>query len=65
MLGGGRGDATSFAGRVAFASYLGNTLRYDVETAAGLVLKVDIRDPWHHELLRGGRSRCSSASRPR
>jgi putrescine transport system ATP-binding protein len=41
-------------GRVAFASYLGNTLRYDVETFGGPVLKVDVRDPWHHELLPPG-----------
>jgi ABC-type Fe3+/spermidine/putrescine transport system ATPase subunit len=40
-----------FDGRVAFASYLGNTLRYDVETAGGLVLKVDVGDPWHHQPL--------------
>jgi ABC-type Fe3+/spermidine/putrescine transport system ATPase subunit len=38
-------------GRVAFVSYLGNTLRYDIETAAGPILKVDIRDPWHHDPL--------------
>jgi iron(III) transport system ATP-binding protein len=42
-------------GRVALAAYLGNTLRYDVETPAGLVLKVDVRDPWHHDLLPAGR----------
>jgi ABC-type Fe3+/spermidine/putrescine transport system ATPase subunit len=41
-------------GRVALAAYLGNTLRYDVETASGLVLKVDVRDPWHHDLLPAG-----------
>ena len=41
-------------GRVALAAYLGNTLRYDVETAAGLVLKVDVRDPWHHDVLPTG-----------
>ena len=40
-----------FDGRVIFASYLGSTLRYDVETAAGLVLKVDVGDSWHHEPL--------------
>ena len=34
---------------MAFASYLGDTLRYDVETEAGLVLKVDMRDSWHHD----------------
>src|SRR5262249_5374842 len=40
-----------FEGRVIFASYLGNALRYDVATATGLVLKVDVGDPWHHEPL--------------
>jgi iron(III) transport system ATP-binding protein len=43
-------------GRVAFTSYLGNTLRYDVETDAGLVLKADIRDPWHHDPMPVGRA---------
>ena len=43
-------------GRVALGAYLGNTLRYDVETAAGLVLKVDVRDPWHHDPLPTGRA---------
>jgi hypothetical protein len=42
-------------GRVRLAAYLGNTLRYDVETATGLVLKVDVGDPWHHEVLPAGR----------
>jgi iron(III) transport system ATP-binding protein len=45
---GGDGE-NAFDGRVTFASYLGNTLRYDVETASGLVLKADVRDPWHHD----------------
>ncbi len=40
-------------GRVTLASYLGNTLRYDVE-AGGATLKADIRDPWHHEPLAVG-----------
>jgi ABC-type Fe3+/spermidine/putrescine transport system ATPase subunit len=44
------------AGRIALASYLGNTLRYDVETAKGLTLKADIRDPWHHDPLAPGES---------
>jgi iron(III) transport system ATP-binding protein len=42
-------------GRVAIASYLGNTLRYDVETPAGVLLKVDVGDAWHHEPLAVGR----------
>jgi len=41
----------SFKGKVAFAAYLGNTLRYDVEVGQGIVLKADVRDPWHHEQL--------------
>jgi spermidine/putrescine ABC transporter ATP-binding subunit len=48
------GDANAVAGRVALVSYLGNTLRYDVEVD-GQVLKADIRDPWHHEPLPLGR----------
>ena len=43
-------------GRVSLAAYLGNTLRYDVETAAGLVLKVDVRDPWYHDPMPAGRA---------
>jgi hypothetical protein len=39
---------------VALASYLGNTLRYDVETPAGLLFKVDVRDAWHHRPLAVG-----------
>jgi spermidine/putrescine transport system ATP-binding protein len=42
------------AGRVGLISYLGNTLRYDIEAAAGPTLKVDIRDPWHHDALAAG-----------
>jgi ABC-type Fe3+/spermidine/putrescine transport system ATPase subunit len=45
-----------FDGRVAVGSYLGNTLRYDVETAAGLRLKVAVGDAWHHEPLAVGRA---------
>jgi len=44
-------SSNRLAGRITLASYLGNTLRYDVETAGGPVLKADIRDPWHHEPL--------------
>lgn len=42
-------DGNVIRGRVTFASYLGNTLRYDVEADRGQVVKADIRDPWHHE----------------
>lgn len=36
-------------GRIAFAAYLGHTLRYDVDLGQSVVFKVDIRDLWHHE----------------
>jgi ABC-type Fe3+/spermidine/putrescine transport system ATPase subunit len=49
------GGGNRVAGTVSLVSYLGNTLRYDVETESGLVLKADIRDPWHHEPLPVGR----------
>ncbi len=42
-------DCNRVQGRIGFAAYLGNTLRYDVELGQGMIFKVDIRDPWHHE----------------
>jgi len=45
-----------FEGRVVVASYLGSTLRYDIETPAGLVLQVDVRDAWHHRRLAVGQA---------
>jgi spermidine/putrescine ABC transporter ATP-binding subunit len=39
------------SGQIAFAAYLGNTLRYDVDLGQGIIFKVDVRDPWHHEQL--------------
>ena len=47
----GAGPENTFEGRVVLASYLGSTLRYDVEVAGRVVLKVDVGDPWHHEVL--------------
>ena len=49
------GEDNVVRGRVAFVSYLGNTLRYDLEAGNGHVLKVDVRDAWHHEPLPVGR----------
>ncbi|MBI2002076.1 MAG: ABC transporter ATP-binding protein [candidate division NC10 bacterium] len=45
------GESNVLKGKITFASYLGNTLRYDVEVGEGVVFKVDIRDPWHHQEL--------------
>lgn len=44
------------SGQIVFAAYLGNTLRYDVDLGQGIIFKVDVRDPWHHELLSMGTS---------
>ncbi|HET7730608.1 MAG TPA: ABC transporter ATP-binding protein [Usitatibacter sp.] len=44
-------DENSVRGRVAFAAYLGNTLRYDVDLGGGITFKADDRDPWHHEAM--------------
>jgi iron(III) transport system ATP-binding protein len=56
----GPGDGNVVRGRISLASYLGNTLRYDVEAPDGQILKADVRDPWHHELLPVGREVAAS-----
>jgi iron(III) transport system ATP-binding protein len=50
----GTSAENTFEGRVVLAAYLGSTLRYDVEVRDGVVLKVDVSDPWHHEVLPAG-----------
>ena len=47
-------DRNRAEGRITFAAYLGNSVRYDVELAPNLIFKVDIRDPWHHEVIATG-----------
>jgi iron(III) transport system ATP-binding protein len=42
------------SGTVSFASYIGNTIRYDVETNNRLVFKVDIQNPWGYQPLSMG-----------
>jgi iron(III) transport system ATP-binding protein len=37
------------SGTVSFASYIGNTIRYDVETNKGVLFKVDIQNPWGYQ----------------
>jgi len=51
-----RPDYNRLPGRISFAAYMGNTLRYDVDLGQGIVFKVDIRDPWHHETRETGSS---------
>jgi ABC-type Fe3+/spermidine/putrescine transport system ATPase subunit len=50
----GAGHENTFEGRIVLAAYLGSTLRYDVEVRDGVVLKVDVGDPWHPEVLPAG-----------
>jgi ABC-type Fe3+/spermidine/putrescine transport system ATPase subunit len=51
----GHAEPNAYPGRILLASYLGNTLRYDVALQGDVVLKVDVRDPWHHDVLPAGR----------
>jgi iron(III) transport system ATP-binding protein len=48
------GGENTFDGRVTLSSYLGNAVRYEIELAGGVALKVDIGDPWHHDVLPAG-----------
>ena len=43
------GERNRLKGKIAFAAYLGNTLRYDVDLGNGITFKADIGDPWHHD----------------
>jgi ABC-type Fe3+/spermidine/putrescine transport system ATPase subunit len=43
----------SISGIVSFPSYIGNTIRYDVD-AGGITFKVDIQNPREHQLLSVG-----------
>jgi spermidine/putrescine ABC transporter ATP-binding subunit len=49
-IGGLSADENAVRGKIAFAAYLGSTLRYDVELGSGVTVKADDRDPWHHEM---------------
>jgi spermidine/putrescine ABC transporter ATP-binding subunit len=42
-------DFNVIPGIVSFASYIGNTIRYDMEMKNGLIFKVDIQNPWYHQ----------------
>ena len=48
------GERNHFKGRISFAAYLGNTLRYDVDLGGDVTFKADIADPWHHEQIAMG-----------
>ena len=38
-------------GNVSFAYYIGNTIRYDVEINSALLFKVDVENPWEHQVF--------------
>jgi hypothetical protein len=45
------GEVNVLSGTVSFASYIGNTIRYDVEIQSGKIFKVDIQNPWYHQVI--------------
>jgi iron(III) transport system ATP-binding protein len=53
-IGAPAGGSNRLKGRMSFAAYLGNTLRYDFDLGQGITIKADVRDPWHHETLAVG-----------
>ncbi len=46
-----QGEVNILPGTVSFASYIGNTIRYDVEIQNGKIFKVDIQNPWYHQVI--------------
>ncbi len=44
------GDETNvIAGKVSFASYIGNAIRYDIELDPETLFKVDVQNPWNQK----------------
>jgi iron(III) transport system ATP-binding protein len=41
-------ENNSISGTVSFASYIGNTVRYDIDIGDGQIFKVDVQNPWDH-----------------
>ena len=42
-------DMNRIAGKVSFASYIGNTIRYDIELDPETLFKVDVQNPWNQQ----------------
>ena len=47
-------EFNSISGTVSFAYYMGNTIRYDVEINKAILFKVDVQNPWEHQLFSMG-----------
>ena len=42
-------DVNTMEGKVSFASYIGNAIRYDIELDPETIFKVDVQNPWHQQ----------------
>ncbi len=42
-------DTNLIAGKVSFASYIGNAIRYDIELDPHTLFKVDVQNPWNQQ----------------
>jgi ABC-type Fe3+/spermidine/putrescine transport system ATPase subunit len=42
-------DMNRITGKVSFASYIGNAIRYDIELDAETLFKVDVQNPWNQQ----------------
>ena len=40
-------DMNLISGKVSFASYIGNAIRYDIELDPETIFKVDVQNPWN------------------
>jgi spermidine/putrescine ABC transporter ATP-binding subunit len=42
-------DMNRISGKVSFASYIGNAIRYDIELDRSTLFKVDVQNPWNQQ----------------
>ena len=42
-------DVNRITGKVSFASYIGNAIRYDIELDRETIFKVDVQNPWNQQ----------------
>lgn len=42
-------EVNRLSGKVSFASYIGNAIRYDIELDKGTLFKVDVQNPWNQQ----------------
>lgn len=57
-----RQNVNSISGEVSFASFIGNTIRYDVEIGGGVTFRVDVQNPRDHKPYATGERVCISFS---